>query len=106
MTARAKDFKLDKVYQNAYPTSDAFKKCCEFFKAKPKEICFIGDDLPDVCVLKKVGFAVAVKNAAFETKQAAHYVTKNFGGDGAVREVIEVILKAQGKWKAVIKHYC
>ena len=63
----------------------------------------MGDDLPDICVLKRVGFAVAVANAASEVKKQADYVTKRKGGDGAVREVIELILKKQKKWTKVLE---
>ncbi len=61
-------------------------------------IAFIGDDLPDVPVMERVGLAVAVANAVPEVKQAAHYITTRAGGRGAVREVVELILKAQGQW--------
>ena len=63
----------------------------------------MGDDIPDICVLNKVGFAVAVANAAPEVKEEADYITKNRGGYGAVREVIELILKQQSVWEKVIK---
>jgi 3-deoxy-D-manno-octulosonate 8-phosphate phosphatase (KDO 8-P phosphatase) len=70
-----------------------------------EEICFIGDELVDLPVLRHVGFAVAVPNAMDEVKEVAHYVTTHRGGDGAVREVIEMILKAQGSWKRVVAKY-
>jgi len=76
-----------------------------YFKVKDENICFIGDDLIDLQVLKKAGFAVCVANAAKETKQVADYVTKKRGGEGAVREVIELILKTQGKWEEVLRRY-
>lgn len=106
VTARAEDLQIDKVYQGAYPKLAVFEKCCKYFKLKPQEVCFIGDDLLDVNVIKKVGFGVAVKNASKQTKLAADYVTKRAGGDGAIREVIEMILKAQNQWKAALEHYC
>jgi 3-deoxy-D-manno-octulosonate 8-phosphate phosphatase (KDO 8-P phosphatase) len=62
----------------------------------------VGDDLPDLPVLQRVGLAIAVANAVPEVKRAAHLVTKRSGGDGAVREVIEFILKSQGKWLTVL----
>ena len=67
--------------------------------ASESEVAYVGDDLPDLAVLKRVGLAVAVANAAPEVKRAAHYTTSRAGGDGAVREVIELIVKAQGKWE-------
>ena len=70
-----------------------------------EQIAFIGDELVDLPVLKRVGVAVAVPNGVAEVKAAAHYVTHRPGGDGAVREVIEMILKARGDWKKAIAKY-
>ena len=61
-------------------------------------MAYVGDDLPDLPILTRVGLAAAVANAVPEVKRAAHFVTKRSGGEGAVREVIELIVKAQGKW--------
>jgi 3-deoxy-D-manno-octulosonate 8-phosphate phosphatase (KDO 8-P phosphatase) len=69
------------------------------------EIAFIGDELVDLPALRRVGLAVAVPNAMAEVRRVAHYVTQRRGGDGAVREVIEMILKAQGSWKKAIAKY-
>jgi 3-deoxy-D-manno-octulosonate 8-phosphate phosphatase (KDO 8-P phosphatase) len=69
------------------------------------EIAFIGDDLVDLPVLRRVGLAVAVPNAVDETRRVAHYITKRRGGDGAAREVIEMILKAQDSWEKAIAKY-
>ncbi len=63
------------------------------------EVAYVGDDLPDLPLLERAGLAVAVADAAVEVLRAAHYVTKARGGKGAVREVVELILKSQGKWK-------
>jgi 3-deoxy-D-manno-octulosonate 8-phosphate phosphatase (KDO 8-P phosphatase) len=65
-------------------------------------VAFIADDLPDLPVFRRVGLAVAVANAAPEIRAIAHLVTKRRGGEGAVRETIEFILKAQGKWLSAI----
>ena len=69
------------------------------------EICFMGDDLTDAIVMRRVGLGVAVANARPEVKAIAHMVTQAAGGEGAVREVIEVLLKAQGKWQGVLEKY-
>jgi 3-deoxy-D-manno-octulosonate 8-phosphate phosphatase (KDO 8-P phosphatase) len=69
------------------------------------EIAFIGDELVDLPVLRRVGLAVAVPNAMGEVKRVAHYVTRRRGGDGAAREVIEMILKAQDLWSNAIAKY-
>jgi 3-deoxy-D-manno-octulosonate 8-phosphate phosphatase (KDO 8-P phosphatase) len=67
-----------------------------------EEVAYVGDDLPDLPILQRAGLAVAVGDAVVEVKQAAHYVTTVKGGEGAIREVVELILKAQGKWKKAI----
>ena len=66
---------------------------------------FIGDDLLDIPVLQRVGFAVAVADAVPEVKRVAHLVTKARGGQGAVRETVEVILRAQAKWRSLVAAY-
>jgi len=71
----------------------------------PQQVCYIGDDLPDLPVVRAVGMGVAVADACAELVEAAAYVTKAAGGCGAVREVIELILKAQGRWDDVIQAY-
>ena len=68
------------------------------FKVRDEEVCFIGDDLADLGVMRRCGVSVAVANAVFEVKQIADYVTVKQGGRGAVREAIELILQAQGHW--------
>ena len=68
-------------------------------------VCYIGDDLPDLAVLKQVGLAVAVADACAEVRQAAHHVTTLPGGRGAVRETIEFVLKSQGRWDDLIERY-
>ncbi|MCX7780727.1 MAG: HAD hydrolase family protein [Negativicutes bacterium] len=70
-----------------------------------EEIGYAGDDLNDLAVLKQVGLACAVANAVPEVKAAAHYITAREGGRGAVREIVELVLKAQGKWDALVAMY-
>jgi 3-deoxy-D-manno-octulosonate 8-phosphate phosphatase (KDO 8-P phosphatase) len=67
-----------------------------------EEVAYIGDDLPDLPILERVGLAVAVADAVVEVKRAAHYITTVRGGEGSAREVVELILKAQGQWKKAI----
>jgi 3-deoxy-D-manno-octulosonate 8-phosphate phosphatase (KDO 8-P phosphatase) len=74
-------------------------------KVPPERMCYVGDDLPDIPVMRKVGFAVAVAGARPEVIRAAHWVTERGGGRGAAREVAEKILKAQGKWRSIIARY-
>jgi len=72
---------------------------------KPEEVAYMGDDLTDVVVMRRVGFAIATANARPEVKRLAHYVTERPGGAGAVREVVELILKAQGHWEELLRRY-
>ena len=100
---RAKDLKIDHVYTGVHPKINAYAQLIKKLKVNDNAVCFIGDDLPDVGILKRAGFAVAVANAVEDVKKVAHYTTKRLGGEGAVREVIDLILKAQGLWPKVLK---
>jgi 3-deoxy-D-manno-octulosonate 8-phosphate phosphatase (KDO 8-P phosphatase) len=71
----------------------------------PSEVAYVGDDLTDVVVMRRVGLAIATGNAKPEVKAIAHYVTRNLGGQGAVREVVELLLKAQNRWGEILRHY-
>ena len=100
---RARECEMDFVYQKRPEKLPAYEEILERAGVSDREVCFVGDDLPDLPVLKRAGLAVAVANAAPEVKKAAHYVTSRNGGDGAVREVVELILKAQRKWQDAIR---
>jgi 3-deoxy-D-manno-octulosonate 8-phosphate phosphatase (KDO 8-P phosphatase) len=69
------------------------------------EVAFVGDDLNDIPLMRQSGLGVAVADAAPETRQHAHYVTNAAGGYGAIREVVELILKSQGRWENLVKQY-
>lgn len=75
------------------------------YNLNDSEIAYIGDDLTDYSVLSRVGFAITVSNAVQEVKETAHYVTTKNPGNGAIREVAEIILKVQGKWEKTISYY-
>jgi 3-deoxy-D-manno-octulosonate 8-phosphate phosphatase (KDO 8-P phosphatase) len=102
---RAKDMQVEAVFENIFPKSTILSKILKKYKVNKDEICFVGDDLVDLCLMKKVGFPVAVFNACSEIKQASLYITLREGGRGAVREVAELILKAQGKWQEIVELY-
>jgi len=102
---RAKDMQIFKVYQNMSKKDEAYKEILRRSRLNDKEVCFIGDELIDLPVLRRVGLSVAVANAVPEVKKAADYITKRPGGSGAVREVIEIILKSQRKWKKILDTY-
>lgn len=101
-TRRAGELDMDFVYQKRPEKLAAYEEILKRAGARDADVAFIGDDLPDLPVLKRVGFAIAVANASPEAKRAAHYVTRRKGGDGAVREAVELILKAQAKWTKLI----
>jgi 3-deoxy-D-manno-octulosonate 8-phosphate phosphatase (KDO 8-P phosphatase) len=69
------------------------------------QVCYLGDDLPDMPVVRAAGLGVAVADACAELREEAHYVTAASGGSGAVRETVELILKAQTRWEDLIKTY-
>ncbi|MFN3466697.1 MAG: KdsC family phosphatase, partial [Candidatus Brocadiales bacterium] len=84
---------------------EVYEKILKKHGLKDEEVCYIGDDLIDLPVLSRVGLAVAVAGSPPEVLQAVDYVTRAGGGQGAVREVVEKILKFQGKWEDVLKRY-
>ena len=102
---RAKELMVNKIVQNAFDKLKAFEKIIKQFKISPEEVCYIGDDLIDLPVMKRVGLAVAVPNAVQEVREAAHYRTQKYGGRGAVREAVDMILKGQGLWQKVTEKY-
>lgn len=104
-TRRAADLGVAIVLQQPTNKMELVEQVKAQHGLRDEEIGFIGDELVDLPVLRRVGLAVAVPNAVPEVKRAAHYVTRRTGGDGAVREVIEMILKAQKSWDRVIAKY-
>ncbi|MEK6727637.1 MAG: HAD-IIIA family hydrolase [Candidatus Omnitrophota bacterium] len=102
---RARDMGVEAVFENISPKSSILDKILKKYKVCADEVCFVGDDLVDLGLMKIVGFPVAVFNAASDIKKAAAYITIRHGGRGAVREVAELILKSQGRWDEVIKYY-
>jgi len=102
---RARDLDIKDVYQKVYNKKEVFEKILKKYKLSAEEAAFIGDDIIDVPVLKSVGFSVAVADAIDVVKKSVHYVTENQGGNGAVREICEMILKAHGKWPEIAARY-
>src|SRR5437868_13110796 len=102
---RARDLKLDHVHQGINDKLGVFKDILKQEQISAAEAYFVGDDVIDLPVMWNCGFAVAVANARDEVKRDAHYVTKHNGGDGALRDAVEFILKAQGKWKKAVDGY-
>lgn len=102
---RAKELDITDIYQGVKNKLDAYKEILEKYALRDEEICYIGDDLIDLPIFHRVGFPVAVANAASIVKQQSMYVTKAKGGSGAVREVAEKILKFQDKWHQIMERY-
>jgi len=93
------------VYLGIHNKIEAFTEILQKLNLRDEEVCVVGDDLPDMPIMRRCGYPVAVANARPELKEIAAYVTDARGGDGAVREVIEKVLKAQGKWDGVMARY-
>jgi 3-deoxy-D-manno-octulosonate 8-phosphate phosphatase (KDO 8-P phosphatase) len=102
---RARDLKLEYVHQGIQDKLGTFKEILKEATLTAAEAAFVGDDVIDLPVMWNCGFAIAVANARDEVKRDAHYVTKHSGGDGALRDAIEFILKAQGEWKKAVADY-
>ena len=105
VAGRARDLKLDYVAQGVDDKSARFLEIVREAGLKPEEAAFVGDDIVDLPAMRAGGLAVAVKNARAEVKKQANYTTPHAGGDGGLRDAVEFILKAQGKWKSVMQQY-
>ena len=102
---RAIDLGIKDVYQKAFNKKEIFEKILKKHNLSSQEVAYLGDDIVDIPVLKRVGFSSAVANALDVVKENVDYVTKNKGGDGAVREICDMILKAQGRWPEIAAKY-
>ena len=102
---RTRDLKMEHVHQGIQDKLTVFEEILRQEGLNAAEAAFVGDDVIDLPVMRACGFAVAVANARAEVKAEAHFVTPHAGGDGAARDAIEFILKAQGKWKRVVGEY-
>jgi len=105
VTARARLLGIRHVHQNNKMKLPVYEKLLQATGFKPEQVAYVGDDLTDLPVMSRCGLAVAVANARPEVKAAAHWITKRRGGNGAVREVCELLLKAQGHWPQVLKRF-
>jgi 3-deoxy-D-manno-octulosonate 8-phosphate phosphatase (KDO 8-P phosphatase) len=105
VAVRARDLKLDHIYQGIQDKLGAFREILAKEQLTEAEACFVGDDVIDLPVMWHCGLAVAVANARDEVKKDAHFVTNRAGGDGALRDAVEFILKSQGRLKKVVEEY-
>jgi 3-deoxy-D-manno-octulosonate 8-phosphate phosphatase (KDO 8-P phosphatase) len=102
---RARELGIEYVLQGCLDKIKDFEELLSQAAVSENEVAFIGDDVTDIPLMQRSELAVAVADAADETRSVAHYVTRLAGGHGAVREVVELILKAQGRWTELMRRY-
>ena len=102
---RARQCRFTYIYQGHIEKIPILEEILSKSGLTSAEVAYIGDDLTDVVVMRRVGFAVAAANARPEVKRIAHFVTQSEGGHGAVRETVELILRAQGYWDQILRKY-
>lgn len=102
---RARQCKMAYVYQGHTEKIPILEEILLDAKVDKDEVAYIGDDFTDIVIMHRVGLAIATANARPEVKKEAHYITQAVGGEGAVREVVELLLQAQGSWADILKHY-
>jgi 3-deoxy-D-manno-octulosonate 8-phosphate phosphatase (KDO 8-P phosphatase) len=102
---RARQCKMAYVYQGHIEKVPILEEILADAKIDLSEVAYVGDDLTDVVIMKRVGLAIGPANSRPEVKKVAHYVTAAAGGDGAIREVVELLLGAQGLWGEILRHY-
>ena len=99
---RAKELRIEKYFPGSKDKLSVYNNLLQEMDITDQNVCYVGDDLVDLPIMRRVGFAVAVADAADDVREQAHYVTTEKGGRGAVREVAELILKSQGLWDKVL----
>ena len=102
---RAKELQVDFLAQKALLKLPVYEQLLKRWRLAPEQVCVFGDDLMELPLLRRAGLAIAVPNAVEEVRLVSHYVTKRPGGRGAVREVIDFLLKAKGLWDHVTLRY-
>jgi 3-deoxy-D-manno-octulosonate 8-phosphate phosphatase (KDO 8-P phosphatase) len=102
---RADDLQIDFVVQHNGGKIEGVEAILRQTGLNWADVCYVGDDVVDIGVMARVGLAVAVGDGVAEAKAAADYITKAGGGHGAIREIVEMILKAQNKWKLIVSEY-
>jgi 3-deoxy-D-manno-octulosonate 8-phosphate phosphatase (KDO 8-P phosphatase) len=99
---RAEELKVSFVYLGQAKKTQAFEECLQKAGVTEEEVAYLGDDLPDIPLARRAGLGVCVADGAPELKAVCHFTTHRAGGHGAAREVIELILKAQGRWEEAV----
>lgn len=106
LTRRAEELKVEFFYHGLGRTkTSAIEEIFARTRLPKDRLCYVGDDVQDLPLFARVGLPIAVANASREVASRAAYVTRTRGGEGAIREVVELILRAQGKWDAALKEF-
>ena len=105
ITHRCQMLGVKYIFQGHLDKIEPWEKICAEAGVEDDEVCYMGDDLPDTPLLRRAGLGVAVQNARQEVKSVADYVTITPGGQGALREVIELIMQARGEWTSILQKY-
>ena len=99
---RAREMNMEFIYMKQPLKMPAYEEIVQKAGVSDSDVAYVGDDLPDIPIMRRVGLAVAVGNAVPEVRKSAHYTTRALPGHGAIREAIELILKSKGIWEAMI----
>jgi 3-deoxy-D-manno-octulosonate 8-phosphate phosphatase (KDO 8-P phosphatase) len=102
---RVKDLGIHFLQQNALEKIEPYERICNAALVEDAEVCYVGDDLTDLPLITRVGLGVCVANGDDLVRKHAHFCTRCVGGSGAVREAVELILIAQGKWEGILRSY-
>lgn len=102
---RARDLGISEVHQGVRNKVDIFSNTIKKRGLYPREVAFVGDDIADIALLRRVGFAATVADSSEIVRNYVHYITTARGGKGAVKEISELIIRAQGKWQVIADCY-
>ena len=105
LTARARELQIDRLHQGIDDKLSVYEQIIIAEGFSDDQVAYVGDDLPDLPVMRRVGLAIAVADAVDEIRECAHFVTNKPGGRGAAREAVELILKAQDKWREALQRF-
>lgn len=99
---RAEEMKVTFVYLGQASKMKAFEECLQKARVSEEEVAYMGDDLPDIPLARRAGLGICVADGAVELQAVCHYTTRRLAGRGAAREIVELILKAQGRWEEAV----
>ena len=102
---RARELKIEQIHQGVHAKGERFDRIARECGLEAGQICFVGDDLIDVPAMRRAGLAACPADGCEETSRFAHYICNNRGGQGAVREVIDLILRAAGRWDKAMERF-